>query len=395
MSENISEKADQTNTLLNKDDGSPKTEVSDKSQENSCISGYIKSKLVRFQGLFTALLGAFFLSLSGILNRKARFVTGSEQSAIRYSMQFFIILFIAYRNKINIFGPKEQRRLLAIRGCCGAFAFISLGFSLKYIDPSDTQALFNTRIIIIALLARIFLKEKLTIIHIVCLVLTICGVIFISQPSFLVDKIEKIKNHTLANSTTHLSNEPTGIYVYIGFTLGLTSAFGASIVAVLIKKLSDLKVHYSINVVYASYIGLPISLTISLIMYLTNVRNVDPSVYDSSEKLAWQIFYSFSSAACSCTHQLLVTVSNRHEDAAKLAIISTTNLFWTFLLQYAFLDIGANLYGVSGAIFIFLAVILSIVFKIIDQKLKSKTSKEDVKQVTEENFLKRIIFFKF
>jgi hypothetical protein len=53
---------------------------------------------------------------------------------------------------------------------------------------------------------------------------------------------------------------------------------------------------------------------------------------------------------------------------------STTNLFWSFLLQYMFLGIEANIYGFSGAILIFIAAILNVLVKIIDQRFKKNSS---------------------
>jgi drug/metabolite transporter (DMT)-like permease len=360
--------------------------------ESKCLD-QLNIKIKRFQGLIIALVAAFFFSLSGVLNRKASIFSGSEQAAIRYFMQMILMLFTAWYHKVNIFGPREQRKLLLSRGILGSIAFISLGFSLKYINPSDTQTLFNTRLVIISILARIFLKEKLTIIHIVCLILTISGVFLISQPSFLIRKMNSTSTE-FKNDTTNSSSQSHSIFPLIGFTLGLTSACAASCVAILIKKLSDLEVHYSINVIYSSYAGLPTALAISLIMYLTGVRNVDPSVYDTTEKLAWQIFYGLSSAACACFYQLLITLSNKHENANILALISSSNLFWSFLLQYFLLQISSNLLSLIGAFLIFLAILLSIIMKIIDQSLKRKSPK-----LKESNFfirtLKRIIMFKF
>ena len=330
----------------------------------------LKSKLQHAQGLLIALLAAFFFSLFGILNKKASFVTGSEQSAMRYLMQIILMISIAWHKKLSIFGPREMRVLLLKRGVFGAINFIAFGFSLKYIDPSDTLALYNTRLVIITVLAAIFLKEKLTLIHLVCIVLTISGVFLICQPSFLLVSLTKFDKSS--NQTVKLFHHGSysKLVNYIGIFLGLISAMAISCVAILIKKLSDLNVHYSVSVIYSSYIGLPTSLIISLIMYLTNTRNIDLSVYDTTEKFAWQIFYSLSSAICGCINQILVTMSNKHEDANKLALISTTNLFWSFVLQYLFLGIEANVYGATGALLIITAVLLNFLIKFVGQRLK-------------------------
>ena len=98
-----------------------------------------REKFDRLKGILLGLLAAFFFALFGIFNRKASFVTGSEQSSFRYLIQIVIMIIIAKYNNASILGPKEHRKLLLVRGLFGAVNFISFGFSLKYIDPSDSQ----------------------------------------------------------------------------------------------------------------------------------------------------------------------------------------------------------------------------------------------------------------
>jgi drug/metabolite transporter (DMT)-like permease len=96
-------------------------------------------KFDRLKGILLGILAAFFFALFGIFNRKASFVTGSEQSSFRYLIQIVLMIIIANYNNVSILGPKEHRKLLLVRGLFGAVNFISFGFSLKYIDPSDSQ----------------------------------------------------------------------------------------------------------------------------------------------------------------------------------------------------------------------------------------------------------------
>jgi len=350
-----------------------------------------KNKIKQLRGIIIGLVGAFFLSLSGILIKKTTIVTGSEQTIVRYLMQMFIMFIIAFYNKVNIFGKKDQRGLLLVRGCFGATAILSMSLSVKYIDPSDTQALHSTRLIMISILARVFLKEKLTIIHIVCIFLTIAGVLLISQPSAF-----HFSNVTIINQNETLKNNSKSIASYIGISLALLGGACASFVAILVKKLTDLKVHYSINILFSCYAGLPLAIATSLGMYFTNLRNINYSSYDTTPKLALQIFYLLCSALCGCIFQSLSVLSNRYETASKLAIVSTTNLFWSFLLQYLVLDIGANVFSASGALFIFLSVILSILIKILDKKLQKSSLREDERS---SGFclkiLKKLFLFKF
>jgi p-aminobenzoyl-glutamate transporter AbgT len=125
-------------------------------------------------------------------------------------------------------------------------------------------------------------------------------------------------------------------------------------------------------------------------MYLTDTRNIDPSVYDTPYKLSWQIFFSVSSAIFGCLNQLLVAIANKYENANKLAIASTTNLLFSYFLEYILRIIdqnyanNMNIYRTGGALLIFLAAISSIIAKIVHQKLEKKvdlTEEEDQKDL--------------
>ncbi len=396
MNQNEVQIIDATNSLLNTEKNVETNKEIDDGQEieKGCKSLVIE-RLKRFRGILIGLLSAFFLALSSILIRKATFVTGSEQTVVRNFIQMIIMICIAVPNKVHIFGPKEQRFKLMIRGLFGSTAILTIAYAIKFIDPSDAQALYSCRLIIISVLARIFLKEKLTMIHIICLILTITGVMFISQPSFLVDKTQKFSNLTMTNST---QSDTSTFYASIGVLLGLISASCASCVAILVKKLTDSNVHYSINVAYSSYMGLPVAICVSLITYFTGNRTIDPSVYDTPGKLAWQIFYLITSALCGCLFVSFQVLSNRYENANILALVSTTNLFWSFLLQYIVLNIAASFYGTLGALMIFLAVMLSVVMKILDKTPNQKKPIEKAEYTETKtcwSFFKKIVFFKF
>lgn len=340
-------------------------------------SNHNKPTFIRFKGILLGLLAAFFFALFGGLNRMAIFVTASEQSSMRYLMQIVIMICIAKYNKENILGPREQCKLLLIRGIFGAISFISMGFSLRYIEPADSQALYNTRLVIIPILALVFLKENLKISHIVAFILTIAGVILICEQSFLMSISMGMINCTDNNNNTKEDELKKSTQShYIGVSLGLVAALAASCVSILLKKLATLNVHYSISVIFSSYIGCPIALLISLIMFLTNARDVNSrEATNTPTKLALQIFFSFSSAMCGCLNQLLVAMANKYETANVLALVSTTSLFWSFLFDFLFLSNGDcisffNVYNLVGASLIFLAAVLSLVVKIFEEKNK-------------------------
>jgi drug/metabolite transporter (DMT)-like permease len=356
--------SDSNESLLKKDP------LMDYTTSNDHLSQRLVSLIKSSRGILIGVIGAFFFALFAFFNKQATFTTGPEQSALRYFIQFLLMSILVkcnttttHQDNHGLLGPKEHRKLLLIRGTFGAISFISIGLSIKYIDESTSQALFNARLVLIPVIAAVYLKEKLKFINIICFILTLIGVVLICQPSFQINKIPSNDN-----------NIP--VYIeYIGICMGLVACIAASCVAILLKKLTNLKVHYSINVIYSSYMGFPTALAISLFMYAFNMRQIDPSVYDTNEKLLKQIVFSLTSALCGCMNQILVAISNKYENANKLALVSTSNLLWSYVLEYVFHKFFTsdnsytmNVYATSGALFIFLACVASIIANIYDEK---------------------------
>lgn len=151
--------------------------------------------------------------------------------------------------------------------------------------------------------------------------------------------------------------------------------------------LSNNKIHFSLPSIYVSYFGLPTGLAISLVMLLTGNTQRDPTLFDSFPSLAMQIFYSLMSASCGMISQIFLQISLKYEESSKIAVIDSTDLLFTYILQYFWLNIITNVYSAIGACLIMFGVFLILVNKIVENKIKKNTQ--------EGNFLKKIFTYKF
>ncbi len=185
------------------------------------------------KGYILTIVFALCSCISSILVKKSFTLSGSDSAVIRYLIQFVTMLIIAKYKNLNPFGIKEQRKLLTYRGLAGITSLLCGFFAIKFINPSDFKAINHSSIIITAILARLFLKEKLTIAHVLALILTIIGVLLISQPSFIKSII--YKNNNFSNSTTNSSafesmldikNSKKEFYLLVGVIFSLCAAFG-------------------------------------------------------------------------------------------------------------------------------------------------------------------------
>ena len=103
--------------------------------------------------------------------------------------------------KENLTGNKNERSLLFIRGIFLTVAMGLLYYSVLLLPPSDVCALGHCSIIMIAILSRIFLKEKIGFAHIFAFLLTAVGVVFISKPTI----IFSTKSFTVSNNSVNVT----------------------------------------------------------------------------------------------------------------------------------------------------------------------------------------------
>ena len=158
-----------------------------------------------------------------------------------------------------------------------------------------------------------------------------------------------------------------------------------AVIGVLLKRLANDKIHYSIVTIYASYFGLPLSLLISGLMIFTGLEKKDAVILADKEAVTAQIVYSILASVIGVLQQVFFNISLKHEEASKIAIIRSTDFFFTFLFQYLWLNIETNIYNGLGCVFIIAGAILILVYKILDKKYS---------QQIENNPFLRILFIK-
>jgi drug/metabolite transporter (DMT)-like permease len=229
------------------------------------------------------------------------------------------------------------------------------------LNPSDAITITHTSIIITAVLARIFLNEKITLAHFIALILTVIGVLFICKPSFLFgnqnnhlhaksSSLNSATNLTncslgLSNATSTVNNSNTSninatlndctkqkaagilaeinseVRVAIGISLTFLGAIASSLVYLVLKKLSNSKVHWASNTIYVCWFGIPFSIIISAV--LIKLGHVHKDFEKEKPDLPMDLFYSCLASCMSIIGQIFLNNSLKYEDATKIAIVRT------------------------------------------------------------------------
>ena len=148
------------------------------------------------------------------------------------------------------------------------------------------------------------------------------------------------------------------------------------------------------------------SLILSCILVYTGNSNLIYNIRYNWVDFKWHLFYSFCVSILGVGNMIIVNFAMSLEEASKLAIIKTTDLFFIFGLQYLFLNIQSDYLNVLGAILILLSSFLIMIYRLLDQSnsMKILKKKQELKIGNENrksflkvfyNNLKKILFFKF
>ena len=133
----------------------------------------------------------------------------------------------------------RQRALLTARGVVGALALMCVYYAVTTLPLAEATLLQYTHPVFTALLALVFLGEKLHRATVACIVLSIAGVVLMVAPS---------------------AGSGTATYLpWFSVTAGLVGAFGSGIAYVIVRRLSPTE-DASVIIFYFPLIALPLSL---------------------------------------------------------------------------------------------------------------------------------------
>jgi drug/metabolite transporter (DMT)-like permease len=303
---------------------------------------------------------------------------------------------LAIKKKQNIFGDKGHRLILSMRGMLASIGIICFFSAVRLINPSDAVALFNCCIIFIAVLARILLKEKLTIVHLISLCVTMIGILLITQPKILFLSLQSTKTSNASDILDMTFNVKD--YTLWGCILALSGALSFAFVNVILKYLAIKKAHLSVVLLYATYYGIPTSVLTCLVMILTGLEERKDFSIIESQVLKNDFYLAIVAGLISVLSQILINLAIQLEDASKVSIIKSTDLIFTFFFQYICLGIQQNFFSLLGASCIFLSALMLVLYKRADSKhtkrLK-KISENNLSVIKKKSCFNEIIFYKF
>ena len=143
----------------------------------------MKSKNEHLIGMFQILLGAALFGLVPIFVRYGQEISTSSLVFFRAFFGMIFIYAILKLSKKTLSPFKEERITLIVWSVISLLAIGSYFIAIKSIDIASAVLLLYSQSIFIVLFSKFWLKEKIKLITIVALVLSIIGVILIISPS--------------------------------------------------------------------------------------------------------------------------------------------------------------------------------------------------------------------
>nr|XP_054775646.1 solute carrier family 35 member G1-like [Lytechinus pictus] len=280
--------------------------------------------MIQRRGIFWALSYAILTSFAALTIKLLSGKVSPNQIMLYRSLT--IVLFTApnlQRQRVSFSLPLKAWSLVVFRGIAGMAMAISYYYAIQHLDISTAKCIRQGSTFITCILACVCLKEDCSIAISLSCCISVVGVFLVVQPAPIFEGL-------LESNSDHSP-------------LGLLAAFSAalcmSLIYISLRFLAPFKVNAQlINLAYGC-IGF---LGSALLETALNDWSIPRCGYDRQILLATCIIGYFQ--------VIIITIALQTENAAVVAVISTTAVFGTFVLDYAFYDVTPNAFKIIGGL---------------------------------------------
>ncbi|WP_419175895.1 DMT family transporter [Desulfosediminicola sp.] len=224
------------------------------------------------------------------------------------------------RKRISPWGINKP--LLIARGVVGTMALVCVFYAVTTLPLAEATLLQYLYPVFTSLLAFFFLKEKILRSTIVCILLSLTGLLVMVQPGFSL----------FASSVASVALNPAGV------AAAILGSLGTGIAYVLVRKLSSTE-DPSVIIFYFPFIALPVSF-----LLLGNNFVMPPDAATWALLLLVGVFTQIA--------QYCLTMAIKGEKAAKATAYSYAQVIFSALIGWAFFMEVPTITTLLGALFI-------------------------------------------
>lgn len=277
-------------------------------------------------GILLAAISCVFFATSALIVKVSR-LHPMQLLCVRGALQALFISPIVLSTGNCFFGPAGSRALLLARAVLGSVSLIMSFASIHLIPLADAATCIFTSPVFVSLFACICLKELCSWFDVSMILLTLLGVVLVSQPSF---------NFISTGSWTSI----------LGTICGLAAAMLTALAFIVLRQLKH--VHYSVTVLWFSVVLAGFGAV--LMIALDGFRM--PSDWSD-------VVDCVGIGICGFLGQILLTKALQIENAGPCAVARTLDIVLAFFYQITLLHDTPDWYSYLGSFLVVSCVLLT------------------------------------
>jgi len=317
--------------------------------------------ITRFSGIFYTLIASFLFTFSTFIIKQLG-VDFLDALLFRFLIQTIITFsFAKYKHYALLGGTVSQMVLQIICSSSGAVGFFLYSLAIRYIDLSDVSTLGYTRVVWTVVLSVIVYRERPSIGTLIALPLTLLGVVFVTQPSFIFTSKTPSKNNV---------DDKLRVLGYaMAFAFALISAISVLLFKQLISKSRDIK---------PSVLNFQFSLSMLIFLILNQLYNIFylEKTTSFAYLLSWRYLLSSFVSLITIGAGILTQKAIKREHPAVFSLLGSADILYALILQNMFTSIRSNLNALLGSALVITSVVVLGISRIINERQIQKEIKQ-------------------
>lgn len=277
--------------------------------------------LMKNKPILLMLLSALSFSSMQIIVKLLIKIPLMEKVFFRNLISLVVTYMVIKKNKLRLFGSKENRRSLFYRSIFGYLGVILFFYATSQMLTADAAMLNKLSPIFVAIFAHILLKEKIKKINIYALIISFAGAWLVIKPQL------------------NLSVIPAAA--------GLLSAAVSGAAYIFI---TDIGKKESIYTVVFHFSFLSVICSIPFIIFSFALPNL------------YELTLLIMLGALAALGQIALTYAYKSSEASDISIYDYTNIIFSSVLGYIFLSEIPDLYSIIGGSLIIAASIIVFIY---------------------------------
>jgi drug/metabolite transporter (DMT)-like permease len=306
------------------------------SNKQAAFNQWFLSLPMTAKGIFLALFSTALFTLVGALVRQLSADYDVFQVLFFRQLVFVLLLAPTMSKNIKVLLKPNKVKLHLLR-ILGAFTALYLGFvTVSNIAFADATALGFLQVIFVALIARIALKEEVTMRRCFTITLGFIGVMLVVQPSFV-------------------GNELTYVIA------GVVAAFGAAIAVICVRAVAQTEPKITLLAYQAVCIGL-----IALI----------PTIHQWQTPTTGDLIWLLSIGVISSIAQYIGISAYKWAEANIIANVEYVKIIYSVLIGWMLFSELPNMWAFVGVLTILVSAFIPMVWSYFESKKESYVDAE-------------------